>query len=65
MIEHTLCPICQSSMKIVKSQFGPYWKCSKLGCEGTRDSQGRSRREKDEDYENDESDEPSWKRRYE
>jgi ssDNA-binding Zn-finger/Zn-ribbon topoisomerase 1 len=52
-IEETLCPICKGRMKSVLGKNGRYWLCKKLGCGGTRDSQGRSK----EDRENEHSEE--------
>lgn len=66
MIEHTLCPICDSSMKRTMGKHGAYWRCSRWGCDGTRDNQGRSKKEKDEAYErNGWANETKGKRRYE
>ena len=50
-IEETLCPICKCKMKRAMSKFGAYWRCSRWGCEGTRDVEGKSKEEKDEAYE--------------
>lgn len=51
MIEETLCPKCESKMKRAVSKFGAYWRCSRWGCDGARDAEGRSKKEKDEEYE--------------
>jgi len=42
-------------------KFGSYWRCPKWGCEFTRDSQGRSK----EDREGERDEEDRFKRRYE
>jgi hypothetical protein len=49
MIEETLCPICKSKMKPAKSQHGVYWRCSRWGCQGTRDVDGNSKEDRDRD----------------
>ena len=49
MIEETLCPICDSKMKPAKSQHGAYWRCSRWGCEGTRDVDGNSKADRDKE----------------
>jgi len=53
MIEETLCPKCGEKMKPAKSKHGAYWRCPKWGCEGTRDSMGRSKEEREAGREND------------
>lgn len=62
MIEQTLCPLCKSKMKTTMGKHGAYWRCSRWGCEGTRDSQGRSKADREEEKD-DEDD--KFKRRYE
>ncbi len=43
-IEETLCPDCNSKMISRTGKFGVFWGCSKFpDCKGTRDSQGRSK----------------------
>lgn len=49
--DENLCPKCESKMKPAKSKFGMYWRCTRWGCDGTRDVMGRSKQEKDEEYE--------------
>ena len=51
MIKDTLCPKCNAKMKRAMSKHGAYWRCSRWGCEGTRDSMGRSKEERDEEHE--------------
>ncbi len=44
MIEETLCPECNKKMISRKGQYGTFWGCSSYpDCKGTRDSQGRSK----------------------
>lgn len=49
MIEDTKCPVCNSKMKPAKGKHGAYWRCSRWGCLGTRDSMGRSVEEKEKE----------------
>ena len=51
MRDENLCPICNSKMRTAKSQHGCYWRCTRWGCEGTRDSMGRSKQEREEESE--------------
>jgi len=63
MRDENLCPICNSKMRTAKSQHGCYWRCTRWGCEGTRDSMGRSKQERKESEDNnDNTDEPRWDR---
>jgi len=50
-IEYTLCPLCDTKMIRATSKYGPYWRCPRWGCKGTRDAEGRSKQEKDDEYE--------------
>lgn len=59
MIEETKCPKCDGPMVSRKSRYGVFWGCKDYPkCDGTRDSEGRSREEreaekaKEKDYEN-------------
>ena len=54
MIEETLCPICKSRMKPAKSKFGIYWRCTRWGCEGTRNSIGESKQDREKEREDEE-----------
>lgn len=47
-IPHTLCPKCETKMVRANGKFGPYWRCPRWGCEGTRDSMGRDKKEREE-----------------
>ncbi len=47
IIQDTLCPICNSKMKPAKSQHGAYWRCSRWGCKGTRNSMGMSKEDRE------------------
>lgn len=45
--EETLCPDCNGSMISRTSKFGVFWGCKKFPeCKGTRDSQGRSKKDR-------------------
>ena len=47
-IEETLCPECGKRMKSRTGKYGVFWGCSDYpNCRGTRDSQGRSKAERD------------------
>lgn len=48
-IEETLCPSCGARMKPAVSSYGAYWRCTRWGCEGRRDSMGRSKQEKEDE----------------
>ena len=49
MIEDTLCPECQKKMISRTGQYGRFWGCSDYPtCKGTRDSNGRSKAEREE-----------------
>lgn len=52
-MDENLCPICESKMKPAKNANGHYWRCSRWGCKGTRDSMGRSKNERDREKEED------------
>ncbi len=61
MRDENLCPICGSKMKSAKSQHGCYWRCTRWGCEGTRDVNGLSKQDKQDhkdDLEDSASDAP-------
>lgn len=48
--ENVKCPDCDGPMVSRKSQYGVFWGCQNYPkCKGTRDSMGRSKRERDED----------------
>lgn len=52
--ENVKCPECDGPMKPRKSKFGIFWGCERFPlCKGTRDSNGDSKRDKEEegDYE--------------
>ena len=53
-MDENLCPICESKMKPATSKFGKYWRCTRWGCEGTRDSMGRSKQEREKEREDEE-----------
>jgi len=60
MIEETLCPECNEKMVSRKGQYGTFWGCSKFpNCRGTRDSQGRSKADRDAEKAKDNEVEPS------
>ena len=67
-IENLKCPECQGEMISRKGKFGIFWGCSNYPkCRGTRDSEGRSREERNAekstaDLDNSEFSKPS--RRY-
>jgi len=46
IIQDTLCPDCGAKMKPAHSKFGTYWRCSRWGCQGTRDVNGDSKDDK-------------------
>ena len=47
-LEETLCPDCGSKMISRKGKYGIFWGCSKFpACKGTRDSEGRSKADRD------------------
>jgi len=61
-IENVKCPNCDGPMISRKGKFGVFWGCKSYPqCLGTRDSQGRSK----EDRENERSDKNDKVRRYE
>lgn len=46
--EETLCPDCNGEMVSRTGKFGVFWGCKKFPiCKGTRDSQGRSKADRD------------------
>ncbi len=48
ILEETLCPECNGPMISRKGQYGTFWGCKKYPeCRGTRDSQGRSKQERE------------------
>lgn len=48
-LEETLCPECNSKMISRSGKYGVFWGCSKFPeCKGTRDSQGRSKADREE-----------------
>jgi len=49
-IEETRCPDCGAPMEPRTSVHGKFWGCTryKQGCRGTRDSMGRSKRDREE-----------------
>lgn len=49
--DENLCPICESKMKSTKSKHGMYWRCTRWGCEGTRDVEGRSKQDREDERE--------------
>jgi ssDNA-binding Zn-finger/Zn-ribbon topoisomerase 1 len=50
LIENLKCPECDSKMVSRKGQYGTFWGCSRYpNCRGTRDSQGRSKAERQAD----------------
>jgi len=47
-----LCPICEGEMVSRTGKFGTFWGCKSFPqCKGTRDSQGRSKAERDAEKE--------------
>ena len=55
-LEETLCPDCGSPMKSRTGQYGTFWGCTKYpACKGTRDSQGRSKADREKWKEEQES----------
>lgn len=48
-LEETLCPDCGAKMISRTGKFGAFWGCSAYPkCKGTRDSQGRSKADREE-----------------
>ena len=55
--DENLCPECNGKMISRKSQYGVFWGCANFPkCKGTRDSQGRSKADRDEEKIKKESD---------
>lgn len=53
-IENVKCPKCGGEMQSRKSSYGIFWGCKNFPeCNGTRDSMGRSKEERDADKEED------------
>jgi ssDNA-binding Zn-finger/Zn-ribbon topoisomerase 1 len=49
-IENVKCPKCDGPMVSRKSSYGIFWGCENFPeCDGTRDSMGRSKEERDAD----------------
>ena len=60
--EEVLCPDCNGEMISRKGKYGVFWGCKRYpDCRGTRDSEGRSKKERAEErgkvYEHDDKDE--------
>lgn len=49
LIENVKCPECQGEMISRSGKFGVFWGCKSYpSCKGTRDSQGRSKADREE-----------------
>ena len=48
--ENVKCPVCDGPMVSRKSSYGVFWGCKDYpNCKGTRDSQGRSKEDREQE----------------
>ena len=66
-LKNLRCPDCGLEMIRKSGKHGAFWGCREYPhCKGTRDSLGKSRADRDKEYESkDRDDKVSFKRRYE